>query len=332
MRQHKVFKEVLYLVPKIASGALSGMENALNSRFARVAKKFAKGMAAAVGLTGAAGIGLALVNKILNPLKEVQESIEKTLHMGDDLADQARQFNTTAGELAKLQAFGKTEGLDAGDVNELLTKFQGAVAEAVADPNKETSVRKFTGEKNTAQAFLTFMENLQALDKVDHAAAVQAQIDVFGERKTGKSSNFLGADFSAKDKQFAKFNTAKLTKDIGTLDQLQQKVNDNQAQLFLSDIGSKAGALGKKDKSGKDIVEVLNERDKIAQDRENERLAAAQDIVSVQNNMDQFFASLEKEGLPLLKDIISGVKTMSDSLRDIANSRFIKGILGKGKK
>ncbi len=328
-----MFKEILNIIPKINSTDLNNMESQLGTRFQRIAKKFGKGLATVLASTAGAGIALTLIDKLLNPLKEVQDAIEKTLHSGETLADQARQFNSTAGELAKLHAFGQATGLDEGGVNVLLTKFQGAVTEAIEDPSKHSAVRNFTGEKNTVQAFLTFMENLQKVAKVDPQKAIAVQKEVFTERQTGKSSDFLGADFPALNRKFAKFDTTNLTKSVGVIDKYATKLNESQAELKLSDITGKANALTPK-KGQPSLVDALAERAIIAQNRENERISNAKGLIELQNTADAFMATIESVALPKLGEAITQIKDVAKQLSDIKNLSFFKrfGFGGKDKK
>ena len=169
------------------------MEKSLTTRFGRIAKKFGKGLVATLTGGGVAGLALGLIDKLLNPLKETQEAIDRVLAQGDDVVTNAKQFNTTAGKLFKLQQLAKSTGLDASQLDLLITKFQTAVAEAEADPNKQSAVRQFVGEKDTAEGFFKFIQSLQRLDK---NAQVRAQQEVFGEKQILKMADFLNTDFA----------------------------------------------------------------------------------------------------------------------------------------
>jgi methyl-accepting chemotaxis protein len=127
-----MFSEILKIIPKLDSKDLANMERTLGIRFARVAKKFGGGIMSVLKGGGILGTATFFLDKILNPLKEVQESIDKTLKSGDDLKTYAKQFNTTAGNLARLQAFGKATGLDADSLRTILEKFQSSVAQSGA--------------------------------------------------------------------------------------------------------------------------------------------------------------------------------------------------------
>jgi hypothetical protein len=198
-----LFKEILKIFPQVDSASLGKMERTLNGRFARVAKKFGKGIIGSLIGGGLLGAAVGVIDKLLNPLKEVQEAIDRTLQSADDIVSNAEQFGTDSGTLAKIQGFGKASGLDAEGVNTLISKFQVALAENQADPTKNTSVSAFRGEKDSAKAFFEFIQSLQELGKRDKAAALLVQQEVFGEKQILKAAEFLNADFLALSKSLS---------------------------------------------------------------------------------------------------------------------------------
>src|SRR4051812_12038079 len=100
------------------------MENSLNKRFTSIAKKFGKGLVDTLKGGGLFAIAGVLINKVLNPLQKVQETIDKTLARGSDLATFAKQFHSSPGNLARLEALGQSQGLDSEGLRNLLLKFQ----------------------------------------------------------------------------------------------------------------------------------------------------------------------------------------------------------------
>jgi methyl-accepting chemotaxis protein len=120
-----MFKEILKIIPQVENRDLKKMERSLGRRFTRIARKFGKVLTTVLTKGSLVGLGLALINRIVNPLQAVQESIDRILKQGDDLVTFAQTFNTTAGKLAKLTAFGEATGLDRDFLFQLLSKFQG---------------------------------------------------------------------------------------------------------------------------------------------------------------------------------------------------------------
>lgn len=323
-----MFKEVLRVQPEIEGSDLSKMENALQGRFNRIAKKFGGGLLSV--LKGASLLGAVsfIADKLLNPLKEVQEAIDRSLHTADDIQDQAERFNTTAGELAKLQAFGKSKGLQAEEVNNLLGKFQTAVAEATADPTKNHSVKNFVGNKDTGQAFLTFIQNLSQLAKNNPNEAIRVQQEVFGEKQIGKSANFLQSDFDALNKKFETLGltTEALNAAVKKGADLNQIVQSGAATRGLQDIVTKSGLITE------DTINSLEKQKDIALERENAKLAQAEGLIKLQTTADGFIALIESKGLPLIGNLISKIEEVASTLAAIGRSRLVRGIVGGKKK
>ena len=322
-----MFKEILRVQPDIEGSDLNKMENALGARFNRVAKRFGGGLLSVLKGGGILGAVTVIADKLLNPLKEVQEAIDKSLHTADDIQDQAERFNTTAGELAKLQAFGKSKGLQAEEVNNLIGKFQTAIAEATADPTKNHSVKNFIGNKDTGQAFLTFIQNLSQLAKNNPNEAIRVQQEVFGEKQIGKASNFFQADFEGLNKKFESLGltTEKLNEATKKTADLNQIVQSAGATRDLQDVVTKSGLITA------DVVTSLEKQKDIALERENAKLAQAEGLIKLQTTADGALALLESKALPAIGQLIGKIQEVASTLGAIANSRLVKGLVGKGK-
>ncbi len=286
------------------------MEQNLNGRFSKIAKSFGRGLAGVLSGGGLIAAGTALVQKLLNPLREIQESIDKTLNHGSELATQAKQFGTTPGELAKLQAFGAAKGLDAQSINVLVEKFQSAVAEATADPNKNTSVRSFVGRKDSAQAFFEFIQGLQKLNPTQQN---QVQQEVFGEKSILKTSEFLHSDFAALSEKFKNFDTDKLSAAIEKTNALADQNNLLGAQRNLGDITSKAKVLN----GG--VISSMNEAEQAKLKRENERIANFQGLISIDEKINAIMNNLEQLSTEILTNIpilLTGLNAAVDLLKE----------------
>lgn len=319
-----MFSEILKIIPRLETKDLANMERVLNSRFMRVAKKFGGGIMSVLKGGGIAGAGLALIDKLINPLKETQEAIDRTLKASDDLATNAKQFNTTAGRLAKLQAFGKSAGLDADSLAMLITKFQTSVAEAKADPNKATSVRNFVGEEDTAAAFFEF---IQALQKMDKTQQLLVQQEVFGEKQILKMADFLNSDFANVGKYFAKFNSATLTKDINKTGDLND-LNDTLAAVReLEDLSKKSKLINE------GMITSRDRAERVALDRENQRIASYQNLQAISTTVDKI-AGLIEQGVAQIGKFITFatpmINRLVESISKLSNSRLLKGFFGGG--
>ena len=305
------------------SSDLKKLEDQLQSRFTRISKKFGKGLMDVLKGGGIAGLALGLIDKLLNPLKAVQESIDRTLKTSDDLATQANQFNTQSGKLFKLVQIGKSAGLDQEGLFTLITKFQTAVAQAKADPNDQSvsAVRNFTNEKDTALNFFNFIQSLQKLDR-NQQLLVQQQ--VFGEKQIGKMSEFLNLDFA---KQFRATGLDRQTSDTFT------KSIDKMAKL--SDLAD----ILKVKNENKDIIDksrVINESmikqraksDALALEKENLQIKSYNDLAAISDTVSKIMLIVE-QGVGLIGKLINMVTPFINQATDFM-AKFLKSPLMRG--
>jgi len=320
-----MFKEVLKIIPQVERGALNRMESQLNSRFSKVAKKFGRGLVGVLKGGGVLGATIALVDKFLNPLKDVQEAIERTLTRADDVVTQANQLNSTPGKVFKLQRLAQSAGLDEQTLSQLLIKYQGAVAEAGADPSKPSAVREFVGySPDTVDSFFRFIQEIKSLQQTNPDAAFLAQSEVFGEKLIGKMADFVQQDQREVLKQLRLQDSDSITKDLNS----QATLNDLKDRL-----ASKREADDLRNK-GKVISEgTIKEQDKIERLRlqnENQNVANFKDLAVVEQ------AALQVTGL--LNQLIAQTGKLllhsTDILKfiqAIAGSPNLRNFLGKGR-
>jgi len=321
-----VFSEILKIIPKLEPKDLNAMQKALQSRFTSIAKGFVKGLLGAIKGGGIAGIALGLINKVLNPIKEVQEAIERTLKTSDDLATNAQQFNTTTGKLAKLVTLAKATGLDEQNLYTLINKFQGAVATAAADPNDPTasSVKNFVGQKDTADAFYAFIVELQKMDR-NQQLLIQQQ--VFGEKQILKMADFLQQGATGFEK------LAKVTGiDKVTSEQAGSKIERNAQLADLADAlkaGREFNDLQKK--SGiitEGMIRNMSKSEQVALDRENQRIKSYNDLAALSQSTEKIL-TLVDSGIALLGNLISKLLPFIDKMT-AAIDRFMKSPMIRG--
>jgi len=313
-----VFKEILKIIPRLDQGDLNKMERSLTQRFGRIAKKFGKGLVGVLTGGGIAGLAIGLIDKLLNPLKEVQESIDRIFKQGDDLVTYANQFGTTAGKLAKLEGFAQSTGLDRESLFYVLQRFQTAVAEATIDPNKPTAVRQFAGRTDTADAFFEFIQNLQKLDKGSQALVQQ---EVFGERQILKMADFLQSDFQALNKFFANINSDDLTRAAEKAGGLSDLTDALSAQRNLQDLIAKSRVINE------GIVRDQDARARVDLQRENERIKSYHSLSVISEASTKILTLVEK-GFLALTDLVTKVTGLTEIVKKLAPSRIWRGIFG----
>ncbi len=318
-----MFSDVLKIIPKLDEKDLKAMERNLQGRFTKLAKGFGKGLLNVFKGAGLAGMAIALVDKFLNPLKEVQESIDRILKTSDDLATNASQFNTSTGKLAKLVTLAKAAGLDPDNLYLLMTKFQTTVAEARNDPNSVNApaVRQFLDEKDTGDAFFSFIQSLQKMNKDQQVLIQQA---VFGEKQILKMADFLQQDFSKLTTLTGvdKVNTDKATQTIEQAAALSD-LNDAMAA------GREFGALLRQGGMiNQGMIRARDKSERIALEKEAQRIASYTDLKAISDTSDKIMLLVE-QGVAMLGKLITVVTPALNNIIDKID-RFSKGPMARG--
>jgi hypothetical protein len=312
-----MFKEILQIQPKLAPNDLNQMERQLNGRFSRVAKRFGGGLMTALKGGGIVGAAIGLVDKILNPLKETQDAIDKTLKMSDDVVTNAKQFNTTAGKLFRLQQIAKSTGLDEGSLDVLITKFQTAVAEAAADPSKRTSVRQFVGQKDSAEAFFQFIQSLQKLDRNQQLLVQQ---EVFGEKQVLKMADFLSTDFAKQTKLIGGPTSAQLDPGLQKLGDLNDLKDVLEARRNLNDTFAKSARINE------GMVRSQDVQEKLALDRENKQIQSYANLANISNASNEIL-NFAREAALNITGLVVKVTDLANNVKKLTESRAAKGIM-----
>lgn len=318
-----MFSEILKIIPKLDTKELDKMEKSLSSRFARVAKKFGKGVANTFKGGAIVGGAVALLDKILNPLQEIQEAMDKTLKSSDDIVTNAAQFQTSTGNLTKLIKLGEATGLDQDSLFTLLNKYQGAIAQARANPKDEavSSVQQFTGEKDIGQSFYNFIVSLQKVSK-DQQRLIQEQI--FGEKQVLKMSDFLQSDFPKlwKDTGLDKVSTEKLGAAVEKLGGLNDLADILRVRTTTQDIFGKAGAINE------GMIRARDRSEKLALEKENKQLKQYENLATISDTVVKMMG-LMQEGLAQLGKFITWATPTINRLVTVVEG-FAKGPMARG--
>jgi hypothetical protein len=311
------WSEVLKVIPKLDPTALSEMDRSLTQRFGKIAKKFGKGLIGALTGGGVVGIVTSLIDKFLNPLKEVQEAIDRTLDRADDVKTNATRFGSNPGELLRLQTLAQAKGIGAEQLDVLLTKFQGAVAEAKQDPSKETSVRNFANDKNLVEGFFQFIQNLQ---KLNPQQQVIVQQEVFGEKLIGKLSNFLQTDFAKEVKLIGGPSNEVLGRDANKLSHFKDLKDRLGAQTQVEDFHNKARAITP------EMIRLQDEQTRRDLKFENKDIANYENLAALAKTADEL-KEIGKGIFNWTTQIFPKINEAVESLKKISSSPVLKGIM-----
>jgi len=323
-----VLTEILKIQPKLDNKELNQMERQLGSRFTRIAKSFGRGLKVA----SVAALGAAVLDKLINPLQEVKAAIDRTLGKADDIVTNAKQFNTTTENLLKLRSLGNVRGITNENLDMLLTKFQGSVAAAAANPNDpaNSAVRNYVGEKDTAVAFYNFITQLQKMDK---NTQLLIQTQVFGEKQVLKMAEFLqDVGFKESAASLAKVNFAQVAKATEKNAELNDRMTANRTVNELNDMTAKARVIN----SG--TIANVNRSEISALNRENGKIArsaaaftAEENIAEITDQLEQLTSNIITQ-LPILMDGMKGVIALIFKLlKGSPLIRGVKNLFGGGK-
>ena len=212
---------LIKIKPTITAEDGRKMENDLNGRFKRVAKKFGGALRTVGGalkglLTGAA------VAMIANPIEKLNEKLNSTLSYADQITTRAEAIGTSAGRLAQVETVAKSAGIS--NIDKILTKFQTGLTRARLREDK--TLTQFTKYDDTLTAFLNVINSIQGIKNVDERTfAVQK---IFGEENAAKMSELIAVDFAERWGQiFGEMDVGKIRK---------------AASPFVVNVGGKAQA------------------------------------------------------------------------------------------
>lgn len=295
--------EILKILPKLDNKEANDMEKQLGSRFSRIAKGFGKGLK----IASVAALGAAVLDKLVNPLNEVKAAIDRTLGKADDIVTNAQQFGTPTANLLRLRAVGNVHGLSDENIDMLLTKFQGAVAQASLNPNDpaNSAVKNYVGQKDTALAFYNFMTQLQKMDATNRTLIQQ---QVFGEKQILKMAElFQDAGFKDAAEFLKKIDFNAVAKAAEHNAKLNDKMTANRTVNGLVDMIEKSKVIndhtiGNVNRS--EIGGMRRENAKIG--RSDAAFTAEERMADIQDNLEKLTTELVTK-IPILFDALDGI-------------------------
>lgn len=317
------FSDILKILPKLDEKDLKAMERNLQTRFTKIAKGFGKGLLNVLKGGGVLGAAFALIDKILNPLKEVQESIDRILKTSDDLATNASQFNTTTGKLAKLVTLAKATGLEPDNLYMLITKFQTAVADAQQNPLNPyaPAVKNFTDQADTADAFFSFIQSLQKMDKNQQLLVQEA---VFGQKQILKMADFLQQDFAklAEATGINKVSSTDASKTIEGAAALSDLNDIFTASREFKDLLKKSSLVNE------GMIRARDKSERIALEKENQRIRSYEDLRAISDTAEKIMTLVES-GVAMLGKLINVVTPKINRLVELVE-KFSQGPAARG--
>jgi hypothetical protein len=319
-----MFTEILRVKPVLDQGTAKKMEMDLSRRFTRVASKFGKGLKNIVK-GNILFMSLGLLTQLLNPLEKIEERIKSLLGQGSDLRDIADQFDTSPGKIKRLQDVAQNIGLSPDQLKDMMTRFSETMDKTrqefkakEKDPKAEISnssrmLKEFMGEKDTAEAFLSFVQSLNAAGG-DTREKVEREI--FGGVQKGASRRFIEADFA---KEFSTLKTPSVKRTDLAVEKAA-KLAEKDRRMTTSREGS-SFVEGLESLTGKMITD-MNKAKEREKERDQAQMKAVDDLAKAKEGIDNLVAGFQVLSVQVTK----GVGYLGELISTLKNSRFIKGI------
>lgn len=275
-----MISSILKVIPKLDTAALRKMEQTMQQRFTRIAKRFGAGLAKSLKSGAVLGAAVALVDKLLNPLKAADEALASTLTKGSDIQTYANMFGTDAGRLTKLLALGKATGLESQNVYDLLGKYQQQIAQAQANPNEPHLLSQFANDSDLADSFFSFIQSIQKLDK-NQQALIQQQ--VFGEKQVLRMASFLQQDFADlyKNVGLDQITAEQIAQAVSHVDKMGAYNDALTANREMQDLVAKAKIITPS------MIKMRDKAERAALERENKQLRSYEDLSHLRETADK---------------------------------------------
>jgi len=311
--------EKLLIVPTMSASDMDKMVTSLSTRFSTVAKKFGKGLIEAITGGGIIGAALAFVEKLISPLKAIQEAVDATLSKGQDLSVRAAEYGSTPAHIAELQAMAKASGNAPDTANLWLEKFKQAVTQAQVHPEEPSSVRNFVGQKDLVQAFLTWSENMKKLSPLQQG---MAQTEVLGARQQLNAAAFFQSDFGKLHEIFSHANMQTINKGAENDAKLLQHKNTIEALSELEHFGIRSGRINR------GVVDSEFRQKEIKENALDEMLKHYKELQIADEAVDKTMIELQKAIVALTAAIIKQFAPHAETQEQLKKNNALRGVLG----
>lgn len=317
-----MWREVLRIFPRLDAATTRLMENTLSRRFMRVARRFGQGLKQVVSGT-ILGMSVAILARLLNPLKEIEDRIKGLLGQGSDARELADRFNTSAGTIRRIHAVGQSLGVNPERLNDMMSRYAEAIEtarEELADPNKEKSestriLRQFVDEKDLAEGFFTFLQSLRAQGETQGLdTRRKTERAIFGSAQYGASRRLIEADFENEFRRAGIPGAERLDKALNKLANLQDLENRHAAGRGVRELIGGAANVNEK------MINDMARAEEMRIERENKQLSAFDDLKKASNGIQELMNGMNE----IMKLLTRGLGMLGELLKKLSESRLLK--------
>ena len=294
--------------------SLKDTEKKLNSTFDRVVKRFKNGFGKAwKGLrigSGIAAMGTALA-ALLNPLAQLNDSINATLNKAGNIKDRAQAAGTDIQSYLALQGYAASKGVNEETFNMMMSRMQTLLGQAKAGENNALSAYK--NETDMGRVFYNVMNNIAKVSQQDRAQGAALASAVFGQRAVAQLGPLVTEGFLQEDlnKLLSGVNLNKAAASVMTLDRRGDQQAALQFKREIDDLIQKGEVITP------DIINMQDANARSANKLENEQIKSYADIASIdarlkdlQSKLYDFLLKME----PVLNWVQTGLETSLNGL------------------
>lgn len=296
------------------------MENDLNRRFSRVAKKFG-GALRTVGsklrgiIAGGAVAGIGAM--MTNPIDSLNSTLDDTLRRYDDISSRAKQIGVSSGQLFQATAIAKSAGIQEEDFRAMLTAYAVKVGEA--KEGKDMMLKEFVNE-DMLTGFFNMVRSLRELTP-EQRAYFGAKI--LGEDDVAKLAELINTDVEERHRQlFGSTTTEQTTKAIERLAGTEGKQSIMRGRLDVENLLAKSQTITD------ETVRMQNEIARKQQEAENINFSNYEAFARMQQATEEskvILADMQAKIAPLLEKSVGILEKVYNWL---LNSKFGKLVGG----
>lgn len=323
-----MWTETVKFQPKLDPKSANDMENNLNKRFGKVGTKFG-GLLKKVMTGSFIAAGLAIADRLLNPIEAAETKMKALIASSQDATDLADKFNTTPGQIKKLQDVGTSLGIKPEAMNEMLTKYASAIEatrkdilqNGAATTEQSTALKNFAGDKDMAESFFKFMRGLRAVGNAGPLTKeAQLQRNSMGPGTTQKDvqheieksifgdtipARIVNTDLGQRVQQIYGPSADQISGAVDKLNRLGNVYGLAQAQAQSKDFVHASNVISP------DIVQLMAAREAREQSQLTDRIEAYKNMKEAVEGIDQIKLVLDKILLGITQLIGSPLTTIA---------------------
>lgn len=271
------------LTPEIDKAKLKKQLNHVSKETGKVAKNFSKALTKSFNTFGKftkSGFIAGIVAKLINPLDEINQTINDTLLKFDDVGRFADQLGANAKELQALSVALQAKGLEQAQIEKILNNLQTEIGKSRSGDESA----KFSGlseNENAVSLFAKIMNKIGSMQDVNQAKALTSSI--FGEKEANRLFDAFrsGEEFAKIFERAYKLSDENLIQqqhalqgyknqetaimELQVANERAQKINQQTIDLQLSEQKKRADRLT----SQIGIQEVSSKTDQLIEDTKN---------------------------------------------------------------